>query len=61
MTTVSVQDTDMGVGVGLALGLLATAAAVYTFVTPGQFQSALCFGAAVAFAALSVADIHIWG
>jgi len=51
----------MGVGVGLVLGTLAAAAAVYTFVTPGQFQSALGFGAAVTFAALSVAAIHIWG
>lgn len=51
----------MGVGIGLATGLLAVAAAVYTFVAPGQFETALGFGAAVAFATLSVAAIHIWG
>ena len=61
MTTGSAQETDMGVGIGLLFGLLAAAAAVYTFVAPGQFESALGFGAAVALASLCVAAIHAWG
>lgn len=51
----------MGVGIGLALGVLTAAAAAYTFVAPGQFQTAVGFAAAVTLAALSVAAIHVWG
>lgn len=61
MTTGSTQETDMGIGIGLALGLLAAAASVYTFVAPGQFESAVGFAGAVTFAVLCVAAIHIWG
>jgi hypothetical protein len=61
MTTQSADETDMGVGVGLAFGLLTAAAAVYAFVSPGQFQTAVGFAAAVTLAALSVAAIHVWG
>ncbi|MFB6072765.1 MAG: hypothetical protein ABEJ88_07340 [Halobacterium sp.] len=61
MTTGSAQETDMGVGIGLALGVLTAAAAAYTFVAPGQFQTAVGFAAAVTLAALSVAAIHVWG
>lgn len=50
----------MGVGIGLVLGLLTVAAAVYTFVAPGQFETALGFGGAVTLAALSVAAFHLW-
>ncbi|CQH52594.1 MULTISPECIES: hypothetical protein [Halobacterium] len=61
MTTGSTQETDMGVGVGLAFGLLAVAAAAYTFVAPGQFQTALGFAGAVTLSALCVAALHVWG
>jgi hypothetical protein len=61
MTTQSTQETDMGVGIGLVLGALTAAAAAFAFVTPGQFQTALGFGAAVLFASLTVAAIHVWG
>jgi hypothetical protein len=61
MTTQSADETDMSVGVGLAFGLLTVAAAAYAFVSPGQFQTAVGFGAAVTLAALSVAAIHVWG
>lgn len=61
MTTQSADETDMGVGIGLLLGLITVAAAVYTFVSPGQFQTAVGFGATVTLAAASVAAVHIWG
>jgi hypothetical protein len=61
MTTGSTQETDMGIGVGLAFGLLAVAASAYTFVAPGQFQTALGFAGAVTFSALCVAALHVWG
>lgn len=51
----------MGIGVGLVLGVLAAAAAAYTFVAPGQFESALGFAGAVTFSALCVAAFHVWG
>lgn len=51
----------MGVGIGIVLGLVTVAAAAYAFVSPGQFQTAVGFGAAVTLAATSVAAIHIWG
>jgi len=51
----------MGIGVGLVLGLLAVAAAAYTFVAPGQFQTALGFAGAVTLSALCVAALHVWG
>jgi hypothetical protein len=51
----------MGIGIGLALGLLAVAASAYTFVAPGQFQTALGFAGAVTFSALCVAALHVWG
>ena len=60
MATGSAQETDMGVGIGLVLGLLTVAAGIYTFVAPGQFETALGFGAAVTLAALCVAAIHVW-
>lgn len=60
MATGSAQETDMGVGIGLVLGLFTVAAAVYTFVAPGQFETALGFGATVTLAALCVSAIHIW-
>jgi len=61
MTTQSADETDMGVGIGVVLGLVTVAAAVYAFVSPGQFQTAVGFGASVTLAALCVAAIHIWG
>lgn len=61
MTTETSQETDMGVGIGLALGLLAVAAAIFTFVAPGQFETALGFGGAVTLATLCVAALHVWG
>jgi hypothetical protein len=61
MTTGTSQETDMGIGVGLVLGVLAAAAAAYTFVAPGQFESALGFAGAVTFSALCVAAFHVWG
>jgi len=61
MTTGSTQQTDMGVGVGLAFGLLAAAAAAYTFVAPGQFQTALGFAGAVTLSMFCVVAIHVWG
>lgn len=61
MTTQSADETDMGVGVGLVLGLVTVAAAAYAFVSPGQFQTAVGFAAAVTFASLCVAAIHVWG
>ena len=61
MTTQSADETDMGVGIGLLLGLVTVAAAVYAFVSPGQFQTAVGFGAAVTLAAACVAAIHVWG
>ena len=61
MSTQSADETDMGVGVGIIFGLLTVAAAVYAFVSPGQFETAVGFAAAVTLAALSVAAIQIWG
>lgn len=61
MTTGTTQETDMGVGIGLVFGLLAVAAAIYTFVAPGQFETALGFGGAVTLATLCVAALHAWG
>lgn len=51
----------MGVGIGLAFGLLAVGAAIFTFVAPGQFETALGFGGAVTLATLCVAALHVWG
>lgn len=60
MATGSAQETDMGVGIGLALGVLTAAAAGYTFVAPGQFETALGFGAMVTLAVLCVSALHVW-
>lgn len=51
----------MGIGVGLVLGVLAVAASAYTFVAPGQFETAVGFAAAVAFSVLCVGALHVWG
>lgn len=51
----------MGIGVGLVLAVLAVAASAYTFVAPGQFQTALGFAAAVTLSVLCVAAFHVWG
>ncbi|AAG19240.1 MULTISPECIES: hypothetical protein [Halobacterium] len=57
----SADETDKGVGVGIVFGLLTAAAAAYAFVSSGQFQTAIGFGAAMVLAALSVGAIQLWG
>jgi hypothetical protein len=53
-------STDMGIGLATLFTLLATAATVAMFVTPGSELAGWGFAAAVTAGVLAVAAIHIY-
>lgn len=61
MTADDALESDKGIGLAIVLAALAIGAAVVTLVTPGTVTGAWGFAAAMAFGALAVVAVHVYG